>query len=248
MASPQKENGYTAINHESMEHLLLLRFGSEIPLQICLFILRKTWGYGKKNDIISLTQFQKATGASRPTVVYWLKLLVKHLLLVKGIQPTKLGYSWQFNKDWEQWKSLVKPLKLVKSRPFTSKTPLTATSKTPLTHKRKKENITKEILSSNDDGRDYNQILIKSPIRHIHIIGLYWSLKGIMFENRVSANKAIKREVKPASNLKDYNDERILGVMKYLEDTADYKWTLETVIKFIDEPKVLTFIKQQYGK
>lgn len=140
MANPQPENGTTRINHQVLEKLLAYPFTSPVELKICLFVIRKTWGYSKKTDKISLTQFQKAIGASRPTVVHWLDSLVKHLLLVKGGQLGVREYG--FNKDFDSW--LVKGGQLVKVRAFTSKPPLTKTSKPPLTHNRKKENIQKK--------------------------------------------------------------------------------------------------------
>ncbi len=146
MANPQAENGMTRINHENMEKLLEYPFPSPCPLKICFFIIKKTWGWQKKSDYISLTQFQKGIKTSRPTVVHWLDYLVKHQLLVKGDKLSKFGIEYSFNKDWGQWKGLDKPLKLVKPRSFSSKSPLTEPSKTPLTHNIKKETIQKKCM------------------------------------------------------------------------------------------------------
>lgn len=139
MANPQKENGYTAIANEILErvvHTSLL--GSEF--QVILFVIRKTYGYQKKSDIISLTQFEKGTGLSRPTVVKTIKNLMSRKILVKIYLPDK-KISFSFNKDYENW--IVNTSKLVKGKWLTSKDVLTETSKDVLTHKRKKEN-TKE--------------------------------------------------------------------------------------------------------
>ncbi|MFH1327382.1 MAG: replication protein [Candidatus Bathyarchaeota archaeon] len=114
MANPQAENGHTQINHETMMALLSYNFGSEFPLKICLFVIRKTWGFKKKVDLISITQFQKAIGCSRPTIVFWLNYLVKHLLLVKEVLP--VGCKYGLNKDYSRW--LVKDPLLVKGRAF----------------------------------------------------------------------------------------------------------------------------------
>jgi len=144
MANPQLENGHTRIANELLEAIIKIKFGSDSPLRMLLLVYRKCYGYQKKADTISITQFEKLANLSRPTVDHWLKVLVKHLLLVKGSKPSRNGYTYTINKNYDDWKPLVKPLELVKGRPFTSKTPLTSTSKTPLTHKRKKESITKE--------------------------------------------------------------------------------------------------------
>lgn len=144
MACPQTENGFTMIANELYDALNSYNFPSASPLKLVHIVIRKTYGFKKKEDYISLTQFEKSSKLSRPTVVYWLDALVKSLLLVKGVKLSKNGYTYGINKDFECWKPLVNSLKLVKPRQFTSKPPLTATSKPPLTHKRKKETITKE--------------------------------------------------------------------------------------------------------
>lgn len=136
MASPQKENGYTPIANEILEKLVNTHLlGAEY--QIVFFVIRKTYGYQKKADRISLTQFEKATGLSRPTVVKTLKNLVSRNILSRSVN---LIYS--FNKNYETW--VVNTPLLVKSNNNIGKHALTKTSKHALTHKRKKE-MTKEI-------------------------------------------------------------------------------------------------------
>jgi phage replication O-like protein O len=140
MASPQKENGYTAIANEILEELVKADLLSS-ELRIILFILRKTYGYQKKQDIISLSQFSKGCSLSRPTIVKSIKnLVIKNLLVKTALPPSKISFS--FNKDYEKW--VVKTAKLVKGKSFASKYGLTKTSKDGLTHKRKKEIYTKE--------------------------------------------------------------------------------------------------------
>lgn len=139
MASPQKENGYTAIANEILEQLVKVSLlGAEY--QLLFLLLRKTYGYQKKEDIISLSQFQKGTGLSRPTVVKTLKNLIIRRMIVKICLPGA-RISFKFNKNYDEW--VVNTSKLVKGRWVASKDVLTETSKHVLTHKRKKEN-TKE--------------------------------------------------------------------------------------------------------
>ena len=139
MASPQKENGFTAIANEILERLVkTCLLGAEY--QVVFFLLRKTYGYQKKDDIISLTQFQKGTGLSRPTVVKTLKNLIARCMVVKTSLPHS-QISFRFNKDYDSW--VVNTSKLVKGKWKSGKDVLTETSKHVLTHKRKKE-ITKE--------------------------------------------------------------------------------------------------------
>lgn len=154
MASPQKENGFTPIANEILEQLVKIDLlGAE--LRVLLFIIRKTYGYQKKFDRISFTQFEKGTGISRQTINKTIKNLMSKGLIVKICLPGgNIGYS--FIKDHENW--VVKTHLLVKGKWVTSKDVLTKTSKDVLTHKRKKEK-TKEIseTSSQEIG-----ILLKS--------------------------------------------------------------------------------------
>lgn len=140
MASPQKENGFTPIANEILEQLVKIHLlGAEISM--VFFVIRKTWGYQKKEDIISFSQFQKGIGISRMTISKTIKNLVSRKILVKT--PLLGGnMSFKFNKDYDKW--LVKTPLLVKSKWVTSKDAYTKTSKATYTHKRKKEIYTKE--------------------------------------------------------------------------------------------------------
>ncbi len=135
MASPQWENGFTKIANEIVEALVKVRLPPS-EKDIVLFIIRKTYGYQKKEDRISLTQFELGTGLSRPTVVKALKNLISRNMVVKA------GLLIKFNKDYEKW--VVNAGLLVKSQHEFGKGGFTKTSKGGLTHKRKKE-MTKEI-------------------------------------------------------------------------------------------------------
>lgn len=156
MASPQKENGFTAIANEVLDKLILFPFPDKtgVPIRLIMFVIRKTWGYQKKVDVISLTQFEKGITSNRPSVVHWLQYLVKANILVKGKELTRIGIEYSFNKDWEQWKWGVKATQLVKARKFTSMLPLTKSSNVALTHKRKKEN-TKETTEPSSEVSEF---------------------------------------------------------------------------------------------
>lgn len=139
MASPQLENGYIRIANEITKQLVnTALLGAEF--QILLFILSKTYGYNKKKDWISLTQYELGTGLSRPTVVKALKNLV-----LKNIIRKSESCVVSFNKDYETW--VVKPPLLVKHSDTASKDRLTNIGKAVLTHKRHKT-ITKDITET----------------------------------------------------------------------------------------------------
>jgi len=108
--SPQKENGYTAIANEIMEALAKYSIPGA-QMQCLLFILRKTYGYNKKNDAISLSQFEKGTGISRRNVVRAINQLKKrNIVCVKkgGVKNDTMSTSkYRFNKQYKKWKDSV---------------------------------------------------------------------------------------------------------------------------------------------
>lgn len=141
----QLENGnYTRIVNRVIEELVKTPLlGAE--LAICLFVIRKTYGYNKLQDQISITQFEIGVKRSRPTITKALK----NLQLVNILQLVKVGDSktsssiWRFNKYYDTWK-LVKTPKLVKDRTPTSKEKLIQLVKTPKHTKDNTKDNTKE--------------------------------------------------------------------------------------------------------
>jgi phage replication O-like protein O len=113
VASPQKENGFTAIANEVMDAFCHIRIPGE-ERQILDSILRKTYGWNKSGDAIALSQFVEMTGLKKPAVVRAINgLLSKKIIVVieKDNVPAKV---YKFNKDFEQWKPLSKKITLSK--------------------------------------------------------------------------------------------------------------------------------------
>jgi phage replication O-like protein O len=112
MANPQLEEGHLALAHEIVESLAKIRI-SGTEWQLLWVILRKTYGWHKKVDVISLSQFQAMTGLSRPHIVRYLKnLLQKRVIFIAKISKDAVVYG--FNKDYEKWKPLPKKAALPK--------------------------------------------------------------------------------------------------------------------------------------
>lgn len=105
MADVQIENGYIKIANELFEAFARIRIAGEAR-QVLDVILRKTYGYGKKEDRISLSQFCLATYMSKTRVCQALiKLYRMNLITKKG---NDLGSTYGFNKDFDTWKPLPK--------------------------------------------------------------------------------------------------------------------------------------------
>lgn len=72
--------------------------------------------------------------------------------------------------------------------------------------------------------------------KRMPIIAYYWTIKGFNFDNKQKYSAALKRELRPAGDLIGYSNEDIKRTCEWLKNNADFKWTLETVLKYIDEP------------
>jgi len=150
----QLEDGYTRIANEIVEKLSLLSLtGGE--LRIMLTVMRKTYGWRKKKDRISLSQFEKATGLHHTSVCRVVKKLVAQRLLLK----TDGIYS--INTRTNEWGVVAhtllaqKPLaqKPLAQKPVAQELPAssahaTESSSAHATHKRKKETIQKKVEAS----------------------------------------------------------------------------------------------------
>ena len=151
MANPQKENGYTPIANEIMEALAKTRIPGEAR-QVLDVIIRKTYGFNKAEDLISLSQFVRATGLKRPNVVRAIqKLLEMNIIRRKYKQYQKrysgigndtpvskvipaTGGSYELNKNYEKWQPSIK-----------SDTPVSKVIITPVSKAiHTKDNITKD--------------------------------------------------------------------------------------------------------
>lgn len=102
MANPQLENGYTKIANEILEALYNNKFSSQ-ELRIVLLVIRKTYGFHKKDDFISLTQIAGAIKSSKIRCSQVVKKLVYMKILTVNENINGIGKSYIFNKDFERW-------------------------------------------------------------------------------------------------------------------------------------------------
>ena len=246
MVNPQKENGYTPIANEILEALVKYNFPPKtgIPMRLILFVIRKTYGFHKKEDIISLSQFQQAINEkNRSNLIYWLNYLVQAKILVKT-KISSMQIKYGFNKNYEQWLPLVQVRELVQTRLYTSANKRTKTSANNRTHKRKKEIYTKENTIVATSVADYLKKMKSSKDKRMPIIALYAEFKRVEWDNLDQARSFVRRYLRSATLLKGYKLEKIQEIMQFLENTADFKWTLESVAKYIDEPNLDKYDKR----
>lgn len=150
MANPQTEDGYTRIANELMEALAKIRIPGE-AMKVLLVILRKTYGFQKKEDSISLSQFCLCTGMKKPAICKALhNLNALNVITQKDNGSSKI---YGINKDFDSWNPLPKKITVKKMEYLLPKKITVVTQKDnetvtqKVTHKRNKdtkETITKE--------------------------------------------------------------------------------------------------------
>ncbi len=113
MVNPQWETGYTKIANEIMDALARIRIPGEAR-QVLDAILRKTYGWNKKQDEISLSQFKIMTGLSSVHIVRARKKLLKMNIITVTQKGNEKALIYRFQKNYDRWKVLPKKVTLPK--------------------------------------------------------------------------------------------------------------------------------------
>ena len=104
-ASPQIEDGHIKIANEIGEAFSKIRISGN-EWRVLWVILRKTYGWHKKMDFISITQFQKETGLKRWHVSRALSNLIERQIVTKNGDSHIVSYGLQ--KDYTRWRAVTK--------------------------------------------------------------------------------------------------------------------------------------------
>jgi phage replication O-like protein O len=161
MANPQKENGHIDIANEIAEVLAKTNF-RPYESRTLWALWRKTWGWHKKEDEISLTQFQKLTGLERRHQRKALKTLTEKNIIIRR----KDGYivTYGFQKDYALWKVVPKqaPVSDTSSSAYLSTTPVPKQApKVVLEQAHTKEN--KETIQKKKDS-PHHLLILKTQV------------------------------------------------------------------------------------
>ncbi|MEW6455100.1 MAG: replication protein [Acidobacteriota bacterium] len=254
MANPQVENGYTKIANEIVEALAKAMPGFTEG-QIIWAILRKTYGWNKREDKISISQLQKMTGKSRRMIIYALQNLeAKRMIIIyrKRNRNSNEISTIKFNKDYDQWVVQEKTpqyTKILENRRnyYATKKKMGSARKIGVVQELEKdiqilaptkETITKENIYSPNSQKEEKT----SPIQDIFS---YWNSKGIIKHRELTAN--LQSVIN--ARLKKYSPEEIKeAIDNYYTILTDdkyfwtYKWTLKEFLqrgleKFLTENK-----------
>lgn len=137
---PNLEDGFVQIANELWEALCRTRIPGEAR-QIMDTIIRKTYGYHKKEDMISLSQLSELTGLKHPTICKGVAKLLSMNLITKKDNTVITTYG--FNKNYRTWKPLPKKVTLPKKEISQSPKRKSALPKKVDT----KDNITKDTFT-----------------------------------------------------------------------------------------------------
>ncbi len=156
---PQLEDGYTKIANEILEDLCHINL-SAYQTRILHFIFRKTYGFNKKEDWISVSQIVSATGIHKSHVSRTKKELLLRKLVISN------GNKIAFQKNSTLWKELPKEVTVTnlgqKVTNLGKKLPVQADTKETIQKK-----ITKEIHPSKFP-KEYLTAIPKQDIEEFH--------------------------------------------------------------------------------
>jgi phage replication O-like protein O len=105
---------YTAIPTEIVDALCRTRIPGE-QMQVLNVIMRKTYGWHKRHDAISLSQFVGMTGLCKPNVVRSIKGLVQKKIIIVIKNDKANTATYRVNEDISQWEPLSKSITLSKT-------------------------------------------------------------------------------------------------------------------------------------
>jgi phage replication O-like protein O len=104
--NPQTEDGYTRIANELFDALAGFRIPGEAR-QVLDCIMRKTYGFNKKEDRIAISQIAEMTNMKKQNVFRALSKLITHRLVIQS------DYKLSLNKNYQKWLSFKTSSKVI---------------------------------------------------------------------------------------------------------------------------------------
>lgn len=100
MGNPKLQDGYTKIANELLDALCQTRVSGE-SRQVLDAIIRKTYGFNKKSDMISLSQLCIMTDLTKSTVCRAIRTLkMRNMIITK---PRGYCTEYEINKKYSEW-------------------------------------------------------------------------------------------------------------------------------------------------
>lgn len=102
--SPQLEDGYTRIANELLDAIIRQQLSST-KISVLLAVIRKTYGFNKREDRISLTQLAAMCSITKADASRAVKFLVENSILIK--RAVEGGFSIGIQKDYSKWGKVI---------------------------------------------------------------------------------------------------------------------------------------------
>ena len=107
------DGNFTRVHNRILEELAKIQLsGHEIRIVFALW--RKTYGWQKKEDFISVSQFQEMTGLNKVRISETIRKLKERNLVTENRNPSSVVYG--FNKHFTTWKKLRKSVTVTENR------------------------------------------------------------------------------------------------------------------------------------
>ncbi len=239
MANPQKELGQIEIANDIVERLYSIPL-SGAEYRVLFFILRKTWGWNKKKDRISITQLVTKTTLSRKAVCESLNKLVTKRLLVK-----EKGFvnTLQFNKDYDQW--LVTERKLGSYQTVTT----LVTKRLPkLVTERKPPIYIKDNIDTTTKDNSITTDVVNKKININFFLGLFKCINPSY--DRLYVQKGQRDAMERL--VKKYGEQKVENMIRALPGIVSKKYAPQITTPYTLEAKLgdlLMFMKkEQHGQ
>jgi len=142
MANPQTDDGYTPIANEIVEALMKINL-SAYESRVLWFLFRKTYGWNKKTDRISLSQFSQYIGLDRRLIHRAITSLSSKQMIVIYKDDT-FNVSYGFQKDYDKWNLSSKKMTVIDSDDKLSSIQMTKLSSIQIPTKETTKETTKE--------------------------------------------------------------------------------------------------------
>lgn len=173
----KKMRKFTGIPNDALEALARIRIPGEAR-QLLDVIIRQTIGYQKDQDRISTAQFIEKTGLNHRTVYKARRRLREMNLITIYQKGDSQNLSYSFQEDYKKWtpspkKELSTKKEIAVSQKVDRYLPKRSQTVSQLaTHKRNKDNISKEIIQKK---YIYNDHVLLTKDEHKNLIDIYGS-------------------------------------------------------------------------
>jgi phage replication O-like protein O len=153
--NPQVEDGHTRIANELLEAIVRFDF-SKRQYKVILFVIRKTYGWNKKADVMSLSQIVDGTRIDRANSSRTVNELCEMNVLLK--QQQMHGQLIKLNKNYGEWRELPKQQQVAKTATKVLPKQQLGVAKTATTKDKPKNNTKRHIpidFRISDQVRDW---------------------------------------------------------------------------------------------